>query len=364
MRLLTLGSIPSRWGGGSDGGVAEVHAMMAQHLSAQGGDCSYLGLVAPNRAAAARLPPVRLHELPEDMRAQRDWYLNLLDQLRPDAVLFFHIAHRFAQWHAAHARHIAGIGAIHSWSPILAADDEKRPGKIAAMHKAIAGMRRLVFVSAHCRVEGQALGFDYQGKDSVISNPLQGAFASGLVERSKPERARILFAGRLEEVKRPGLLLETAPLLDADFVFLGDGALRQPLEQRAQELGVGSRVWFHGSVSMERVQAEMLGADLLCVPSARESFGLIYIEALACGTPVVGYAPAVAEIEALCGLAVGAGIGAAGTVDDLLAALRRVLRQEWPRERLAATARARYALEEIMRAYHKLIASACTQPES
>jgi N-acetyl-alpha-D-glucosaminyl L-malate synthase BshA len=71
-------------------------------------------------------------------------------------------------------------------------------------------------------------------------------------------------------------------------VFVGDGPDRPRAAQRADELGIGDRVSFlgkHASVS------ELLAcADLFLLPSESESFGLAALEAMACGTPVVGSA--------------------------------------------------------------------------
>lgn len=44
-----------------------------------------------------------------------------------------------------------------------------------------------------------------------------------------------------------------------------------------------------------RVRQALLSAEVLCIPSKSESFGLAYIEAASCGTPAVGYAPAIRE---------------------------------------------------------------------
>jgi glycosyltransferase involved in cell wall biosynthesis len=70
--------------------------------------------------------------------------------------------------------------------------------------------------------------------------------------------------------------------------IVGDGALRIDLERRARELGAMDRLRFMGY----RTDAErfVAAADLLVVPSTAESFGLVVVEAMLLGTPVVASA--------------------------------------------------------------------------
>jgi asparagine synthase (glutamine-hydrolysing) len=76
---------------------------------------------------------------------------------------------------------------------------------------------------------------------------------------------------------------------DALLVIAGGGALREELEQRAADLGLDGGVRFIGRVPEEDLPLVYRAADLSVVPTvALEGFGLIVVESLACGTPVVG----------------------------------------------------------------------------
>jgi len=356
MRLLTLGAVPSRWGGRTDGGVAEVHALLAARFAALG---EHAGLVAPNRDPAAPAPPaVQVFDPPADAAAQRAWFAALLDRVQPGAVLYFHIAHRFAAWHGQDRPAVPSIGSIHSWTAVHAAPAAERDARLERLRSTMARLDRLVIVSGHCRAEGQALGLDPVSEACVVANPLRPGLAQPISGRGGQARARVVFVGRLEAVKRPHLLLDAAQALDIEAVFLGHGSLRDDLAKRAIARGLDDRVIFRGPFEGTAVAEDLARASLMCVPSMREAFGLAYIEALANGIPVVGYAPAVDEIAAQLGMDVGAGVAGDATAADLIAAIVRVLGQDFDREALSRRTRARFSVSRVTADYRAVISQA------
>ena len=70
-------------------------------------------------------------------------------------------------------------------------------------------------------------------------------------------------------------------------LLVGEGNYREQLERRARKMGVASRTIFAGLVPHERVAAYYQAADLFVFPSVVESQGLVILEALASGLPVV-----------------------------------------------------------------------------
>ena len=73
--------------------------------------------------------------------------------------------------------------------------------------------------------------------------------------------------------------------MPARLLFVGDGPERVRVQQLAEELGIGERVLFLGKQSSV---AELLScSDLFLLPSEHEAFGLVALEAMACGVPVI-----------------------------------------------------------------------------
>ena len=101
----------------------------------------------------------------------------------------------------------------------------------------------------------------------------------------------ILFAGKMTRFKGIDILLDAAATYEEErpnamTVLAGDGEERANLEAQAEELGL-KRVHFIGNISQDQLADLYCVADIDLVPSRREPFGLVAVEAMACGTPVV-----------------------------------------------------------------------------
>lgn len=112
-------------------------------------------------------------------------------------------------------------------------------------------------------------------------------------------RPLVLFAGRLQPLKAPDVAVRAVaalaarrPDLDPALVVLGgpsgrNGVGPEALVAVARDLGIADRVRVLPPVPHDRLPAWYRAADVLIVPSRAESFGLVALEAAACGTPVV-----------------------------------------------------------------------------
>ena len=97
----------------------------------------------------------------------------------------------------------------------------------------------------------------------------------------------VLFVGNLIKRKNVDSLLEAKKIANSDYylVIVGDGPLFKKLKKKAEEEDVRD-VIFTGS--RNDVEDIIPSCDVLILPSFSESFGLVLIEALACGKPVIG----------------------------------------------------------------------------
>ncbi|WP_179466518.1 D-inositol-3-phosphate glycosyltransferase [Mycolicibacterium vinylchloridicum] len=139
----------------------------------------------------------------------------------------------------------------------------------------------------------------------------------------------VAFVGRIQPLKAPDVLLRAAAQLPGVRVLVAGGpsgsglAAPDALVGLAAELGIAERVTFLPPQSREQLVKVYRAADLVAVPSYSESFGLVAVEAQACGTPVVAAAVGglpVAVADGVSGALVSSHDPAqwAGAIDGLL----------------------------------------------
>lgn len=108
----------------------------------------------------------------------------------------------------------------------------------------------------------------------------------------------VLFVGRLEPLKGADILLQAAAIAEVDrpltlLIVGGDGRAgatggeQERLQRLAAELGIVAQVRFVGPVDRSLLPTYYRAADVCVVPSYYESFGLVAVEALASGVPVI-----------------------------------------------------------------------------
>jgi glycosyltransferase involved in cell wall biosynthesis len=100
---------------------------------------------------------------------------------------------------------------------------------------------------------------------------------------------RILFVGRFNEQKNPGVVLRALPLLpeSVHLDMVGDGPDAGMLHALAAQIGVAHRVAWHGMQPRDMMPSLFAQASCTVVPSRDEGFGIVAAESLLCATPVV-----------------------------------------------------------------------------
>jgi glycosyltransferase involved in cell wall biosynthesis len=102
------------------------------------------------------------------------------------------------------------------------------------------------------------------------------------------DRRRVVFAGRVVALKGIDVLIRAAVSVDAEFVICGSGRGLDRVRRLAQRLGVEARVRFTGWLAPGQLADELANASVVVLPSLwPEPFGLVGIEALASGRPVI-----------------------------------------------------------------------------
>lgn len=162
---------------------------------------------------------------------------------------------------------------------------------------AMRGAQAVLAVSEALRTSLYAwLGHAHRGGVSidVLPNvlPTEYAVADGIARRPSGSPFNFLAIGNLLPVKGHDVLLRAFRQVmnrkpDCCLCIIGDGPLRGDLQQLCEELGIGDRVLFKGTKQPSAVREEMLSSDALVVSSHFETFGVVVIEAMSCGLPVV-----------------------------------------------------------------------------
>jgi D-inositol-3-phosphate glycosyltransferase len=130
------------------------------------------------------------------------------------------------------------------------------------------------------------------GVDTDVFRPLDRAGVRRELGFSPKERI-VLFVGRIEPLKGIDVLLRAVSNLDQRFRVLvigGDGkdvARKSELAALAAELRIADKVTFLEAVPHGELPLYYNAADICVVPSYYESFGLVAVEAMACGLPVI-----------------------------------------------------------------------------
>ena len=173
-------------------------------------------------------------------------------------------------------------------------------------------------------------------------------------DRARAEAIRAEYAGpiwlgcgRLIYYKGFPVAVRALSHVRGTLLIVGDGPDRPRLEAEAEALGVRDRVAFLGAMPYQEIVPYYLAADAFWFPSVArsEAFGLVQVEAMACGTPVIN---AAIPHSGVAWVSPDGETGLTVPVDDpaaLAAAANRLIAEPGLRERLGASARERAVRE-------------------
>jgi glycogen synthase len=107
---------------------------------------------------------------------------------------------------------------------------------------------------------------------------------------AQPNEKLILFVGRLVQEKGVSTIVEAAPYLkdlNVKIIIVGEGYLKEELIRRVHELGLPDKVFVTGFLDTETIRGLFRVADVCIIPSIYEPFGIVALEAIAGGSPIV-----------------------------------------------------------------------------
>jgi glycosyltransferase involved in cell wall biosynthesis len=244
--------------------------------------------------------------------------------------------------------------------PILLRLTGNKPPAILTHHSGRIGTHldtydRIIFLSRSMQEEVCRQSKYPEERTRILYYPISDDFLAGGVVPAQ-ERAGLVTVGNLKNAKGVDLLLDAyrrnERLRTHPLHLCGSGPDEEAYKAFAAQHDLP--VIFHGRLTIPEVKAIVSRAVLLVNPSRMEGFSVALLEALACGTPVVGWAPQVRELEAWWHRRVGFAFDARiQSADDLEAVLLRTLEdpvlEDRSRTELAGMARESFSMERYGR---------------
>jgi glycosyltransferase involved in cell wall biosynthesis len=129
-------------------------------------------------------------------------------------------------------------------------------------------------------------------KISVVYNAPEDDSKDMLPSVGAERKPQVVFLGRLTFQKGPDHFLKAALLVSqanpqARFILCGTGDMLDKLRHQAHRLGIEDKVHFAGFVDPAGVDEILQRSKVLVMPSVSEPFGLVALEAIRCGIPVI-----------------------------------------------------------------------------
>ena len=344
MRVLQIGPIPPEVGGKTGGGVATHLWALATHLVNKGrtvavlGDNSYTADLAPERKSGINLygmvglgkslwtaylfcPSFWLKWIrtKRHFRSLLDWkavlsgllnYHRVIQEFKPDIIHIHHLEYRFPFVYYLVEEHIPILTTVHSTSFLEFSPSSILKERKEFIRRNLDLSRNLIFVSQFLEKRFETLfpGVLEDKNTTILHNPVNGSDYFPISKNEargklglEPDEPVILFVGKLIPQKGLAILIEAAQILQDrglhfQVLVVGSGPQQVELEELVQKYDLTQTVHFEGSKSQAELFLYYNAADLFVLPSAMESFGLVFVEAMLCGCPVLGKAEVLQEI--------------------------------------------------------------------
>ncbi|WP_312114086.1 1,4-alpha-glucan branching protein domain-containing protein [Brevibacillus reuszeri] len=298
------------------GGLGRAVYDLSRHLVSQGIEVHVLTAAADSEARQEQMDGVHVHRLPTYIPGEKEdfmqwvFQLNLaivdaVEELRGNGLRadVIHAHDWLVSWAAAELKQRLAIPLI---TTIHALEHGRHQGihtplqhRIHECERMLTAVSERVIVCSHYMgheisrlfaVAAENISVIHNGVETTMTQP----FASGDLkqELSLGDGPILFFVGRLVREKGAHLLIEAvARLVHAypalQLVVAGRGPMQDELKQVAAQRGVAHHIRFLGFVDDERRNQLFLLADVAVFPSLYEPFGIVALEAMSFGTPLV-----------------------------------------------------------------------------
>ncbi len=220
---------------------------------------------------------------------------NVIKEFKPDVI---HAQHLWIAPYVASKTKIPYVITAHGTDLMGFKKDERyRKYALEASRKAafVIAISKQVYSETQelYKIPNENLILNPNGFDETVFNIKPVKREKALAELKLPQNSKkiVSFVGKLTDFKGVDILIKAAKIVtesipEVIFALAGNGQLREELEKLSKDLGLNN-VYFLGHKNQNEVATLYNLAEVSVVPSRVEPFGLVALEAMACGTPVV-----------------------------------------------------------------------------